>query len=118
MLRKFILAAATLFSSAAALDAQWPRFPGPLPQAPQPLPPGSSPIDGPWFFRGNPLQRCFIQSVSTPSGPGLLFTNEKGTSAFGWMSRNGRQVTIPDWNLTGTIRGNQIVWPNGDFWGR
>jgi hypothetical protein len=120
MFRKFILATAMIFGSAAALDAQpWPQQPFPFPPpGPRPLPPGSSPVDGQWFFRGNPLQPCFVQSVSTPSGQGLMFTNEKGTSAYGWMSRDGRRVTIPDWNLTGTFKGNAIVWPNGDFWAR
>ena len=57
-------------------------------------------------------------SVATPQGPGLVVTNEKGTPAYGWLSRDGRRLTIPDWNLTGTVRGNQIVWPNRDFWAR
>jgi hypothetical protein len=78
----------------------------------------SSPVDGPWFFRGDPWQPCYVQTVPGPQGPILLFTNEKGTRAFGWLSRDGRRVTIPDWNLTGTVRGNALVWPNGDFWGR
>jgi hypothetical protein len=77
-----------------------------------------SAVDGMWFFRGNPMQPCFIQTVPGPNGPMLMFTNEKGTSAFGTLSRSGRQVTIPGWNLTGTVRGNALVWPNGDFWSR
>jgi len=87
-----------------------------LAQVQMPSPP--SPVDGRWFFRGNPYQPCSIQSVMTPAGPRLVFINEKGTSAEGWLSQDGRQVTIPDWNLTGTVQNNAIVWPNGDFWGR
>lgn len=53
-----------------------------------------------------------------PRGRRLVFTNERGTPAEGWVSRDGRRVTIPGWNLTGSARGDAIVWPNGDFWGR
>lgn len=119
MIRTLVLGIAVLLGSAPALDAQpWPQFPVPLPPQPRPLPPGSSPVDGQWFFRGDRFQPCWIQSVATPQGPGLIVTNEKGTPAYGWLSRDGRRVTIPDWNLTGRVRADAIVWPNGDFWGR
>ena len=101
MLRYLILAAA---------------FGGPvLAQPPIPVP--QSAVDGRWFFRGNPFHPCSIQSIATPAGPRLVFTNENGTPAEGWLSRDGRRVTIPDWNLVGRIRANAIVWPNGDFLG-
>jgi hypothetical protein len=80
--------------------------------------PRPSPVDGAWFFRGDPHKPCYVQTVAGPRGPYLVFTNENGTEADGWLSRNGRQVTIPDWNLIGTVRGNALVWPNGDFWHR
>lgn len=121
MFRTLALAAAVLIGSTAALDAQpWPQFPVPIPPQPRPLPPGSSPMDGQWFFRGDRFQPCFIQSVATPGGQGVIVTNEKGTSAYGRVSRDGRRVTIPDWNIVGTLRenGRVLVWPNGDFWGR
>jgi hypothetical protein len=119
MLRTCLLAAVVLTTSAAVLDAQpFPRLPFP-PPGPQPVPPASgSPVDGQWYFRGDPSQPCFIQTVGTPAGPAVLFTNEKGTPAYGQVSPDGRWVTIPDWNLTGTIRWNRIIWPNGDFWAR
>lgn len=59
-----------------------------------------------------------MQTVPGPAGPILLFTNERGTKAAGCLSRDGRRVTIPDWNLTGAVRPEALVWPNGDFWGR
>jgi len=110
---KWLLAALLTATGASAVQAHR------LPPPPSPfLPPLSSPIDGTWFFRGDPTRPCFVQTVNGPNGPQLLFTNENGTPAFGWISRDGRRVTIPDWNLTGDIRGNRLVWPNGDFWQR
>jgi hypothetical protein len=109
------LGAILLMAGAAAGAAAQPPYPWPRPV---PQAPVGSPLDGQWFFRGDFRRPCFVQSVNGPRGPGLLFTNENGTDAFGWLSHDGRRVTIPDWNLTGTIRGNSIVWPNGDFWSR
>ena len=102
---RYIVLTAALASSCGQLIAQ-PRLPGP------------SPIDGRWFFRGNPFSPCSIQTIATPMGKRLVFTNENGTPAEGWLSKDGKRVTIPDWNLIGKVRGNEIVWPNGDFWGR
>jgi len=113
MTSKWFLAVAVLAGTVAVADAQ-PPFPRPLP--PQVPAPGG--IDDQWFFRGDPFQPTFIQTVPTPDGPALVFTNEKGTPAYGRLSRDGRHVVIPEWNLTGSLRGNAIVWPNGDFWGR
>lgn len=121
MIRNLVLAAAVATAAGGAVSAQpGPRYPYPPPPGPFPgVPaPQSSPVDGPWYFRGNPHQPCYVQTVATPRGPRLIFTNENGTPAEGWLSRDGRRVTIPDWNLTGSVRGNAIVWPNGDFWGR
>ncbi len=114
-LKNWLFAALLATSSAVGTVQAQPPFPVPIPR-PQPQP--GSPIDGPWYFRGDPRQPCFIQTVNGPRGPALLFTNEKGTDALGHLSRDGRRVTIPDWNLSGTVRGNAIVWPNGDFWAR
>lgn len=120
MIRNLILAAAIAAGAGEAVSAQpGPQYPsrGPFPGGPVPAP-GPSPVDGPWYFRGDPYQPCNVETVLTPRGPRLIFTNEKGTPAEGWLSRDGRRVTIPDWNLTGSVRGNALVWPNGDFWGR
>ena len=116
MIRNLILAAAVAAATGGAVTAQpSPRYPYPSVPTPAPQP---SPVDGPWYFRGDPYQPCHVETVLTPRGPRLIFTNEKGTPAEGWLSRDGRRVTIPDWNLTGSVRGNALVWPNGDFWGR
>ena len=111
--KKWLFAALLTAGTASAAVAQ-PPFPPPFP-APQPAP---STVDGQWFFRGDPSRPCFVQTARGPRGPFLVFTNETGTEATGWLSRSGRQVTIPDWNLTGTVRGNALVWPNGDSWQR
>lgn len=103
MFRYLILAAALAFGGQLAA---------------QPRLPPRSPVDGQWFFRGNPFYPCSIQTVATPMGLRLTFTNEKGTPAEGWLSKDGKRVTIPDWNLVGRVKGDAIVWPNGDFWGR
>ncbi|HEY1191960.1 MAG TPA: hypothetical protein VGE74_30295 [Gemmata sp.] len=110
--RKWLFAALLATGTAAGTVEAQPPFPTPAPL------PVESPIDGPWYFRGDPWKPCYIRTVNGPRGPALLFTNEKGSDALGYLSRDGRRVTIPDWNLTGTIRRNAIVWPNGDFWGR
>lgn len=110
--RKWILAACLAAGAAVGTVEAQPPFPPPAPV------PAGSPIDGPWYFRGDPQKPCYIQTMNGPRGPELVFTNENGTEALGRLSRDGRRVTIPDWNLTGTVRRNAIVWPNGDFWGR
>src|SRR5438045_740031 len=110
---KWLFAALVTAGAACAVGAQ-PPFPPPRP-IPAPAP---SPVDGGWYFRGDPLKPCFIETIATPRGPSLVVTNENGTHASAWLSRDGRRLTIPDWNLTGTVRGDRLVWPNGDFWAR
>ena len=112
---KWLFAALLTAGTASAVAAQ-PPFPPPIP-APAPAP-RPAPVDGQWFFRGDPSKPCYVQTVRGPRGPILVFTNENGTEATGWLGRSGRQVTIPEWNLTGTVRGDALVWPNGDFWQR
>lgn len=114
MLRRFLITVAALTGLAAPAAAQpFPQIPLP----PQTLP-ASSPIDGQWFFRGDPYQPCYVQTVASPYGTRLIFTNEKGTSADARLSPDARHVTIPSWNLVGTVNSNSIIWPNGDFWAR
>jgi hypothetical protein len=114
MFRKIMFTTAILAGLASTVEAQpVPR----LPFSPQSFPISAS-IEGPWFFRGDPFQPCSVQTVATPFGPRLIVTNEKGTSAGARLSRDGRRLTIPAWNLVGTLRGNSLVWPNGDFWSR
>ena len=118
MFRTGILAALVLVGSVGALDAQFPRRPlPPFPQQIPPIPP-ASPVDGQWFFRGDRFQPCYIQTIPGPGGPRVIVTNEKGSQTEGWLNRSGTRLTIPEWNIIGTLRGDALVWPNGDFWGR
>ncbi len=110
MLRSAVLAAALVGLAAADLSAQ--PFPGPFP------PPAGPGVVGIWYFRGDPFAPCSVQVEPTPRGPQLVFVNEKGTPAAAFLSRDGRRVEIPDWNLAGRVYPNRIVWPNGDFWAR
>jgi hypothetical protein len=84
-----------------------------------PIPQGSA-FDGQWFFRGDPTKPAYIQSVATQRGQQVILTNEKGSPAMGWVSRDGSRVVVPEWNIVGTLRegGRALVWPNGDFWAR
>jgi hypothetical protein len=114
---RWLFAIILLVGVTAAAGAQSPSPPTYPPSRPgMSVPP--APVDGQWFFRGDPRQPCYVQTVPGPRGPALVFTNEKGTQAYGRLSRDGRRVTIPDWNLTGTVCGNALVWPNGDYWAR
>src|SRR5262249_39325926 len=94
------------------------HLPPSIPQFSQrPQRPRPSPLEGVWYFRGDPAKVCFIETVTGPRGARLLFTNENGSEASGQLSPNGR-VTIPGWRLSGFVRGDQIIWPSGDFWQR
>jgi hypothetical protein len=116
MVRNWLFTSALLIGVTGVLGAQ--PFP-PSPQPPFPAPnPVPSQVTGQWFFRGDPRQPCFIQAIGTPQGTMLVFTNEKGSQAYGRLSWGGRKVIVYDWNLTGYLQGNSIIWPNGDFWSR
>ena len=110
--QKWLFAALLAVGTTSAAGAQPPFPPAPVP-VPRP-----SPVDGVWYFRGDQSKPCYVQTVAGPRGPYLVFTNENGTDATGRLSRDGRRVTIPDWNLTGTVRRDALVWPNGDSWRR
>jgi hypothetical protein len=112
MTRIAVLAAGLWLAGAAA--AQPPGLP---PGFPAPPPP-PSPLDGRWFFRGDPNQPCTVKSIWTPAGPMIVVVNEKGTPAAAQFSRFGVRLTVPEWGIVGTVRANAIVWPNGDFWAR
>jgi len=128
MIRTLIAVALVSVGAVGAADArpyrQYPYPPQiPVPQypsypAPQvPVPPTAG-IEGQWYFRGDPNQPCSVQTVLTPNGPQTVLTNEKGTSTAGRIIFGGQRVIAYDWNITGELRGNALVWPNGDFWAR
>lgn len=113
MIRAALFVAVLAAGSAADLAAQ--PFPG---RFPPPLPRPQFGIEGVWYFRGDPFQPASVQSQWTPHGPQLVFVNERGSPAAARLSRDGRRVEIPEWNLVGRVYPDRIVWPNGDFWAR
>jgi hypothetical protein len=121
MFRTLILTAVILACTSAGLLAQaHDPFPQTRnPHIPQQAPnPTASPVDGIWYFRGDPNQPASIQTMNTPWGLHLVVTNEKGSPSLGELSPDGRRVSVYEWNITGRIRGSRLIWPNGDFWSR
>src|SRR5205085_9308186 len=78
LFKRWLFAAVLAAGAATAIAAQ-PPYPVPQP-IPAPVPRPSA-FDGRWFFRGDPNKPCYVQTVSGPSGPALLFTNENGSQA-------------------------------------
>jgi hypothetical protein len=86
-------------------------------------PPGPPPrewvpnLNGTWYLRGNPRQRCRI--IQRWADSRALFVNEKGSRAEGFIRGDG--VFVPDWNEgrgeRGRIQGDRILWP-GSYWAR
>jgi hypothetical protein len=77
-------------------------------------------ISGLWYNRANGGEAQIIQRRLDGRA---LFINEKGDRA--WGTVEGDRVWIPDWQdgygrygLRGQIRGNRIVWPDGNYWYR
>ncbi len=137
MIRTLALSAMILAGTAAESFAQPPYrysfpqsqypYPNPYPEsprfpqrAPRPQFPNRTPnsVDGMWYFRGDPNQPAYIETVRTPFGTQLIVTNEKGSPAQGELSPDGRRLLVYDWNITGRVQGNYLIWPNGDFWSR
>ncbi len=79
-------------------------------------------IGGVWYLNGNRDAPCRIIQAA-PDGR-ALFINEHGSRARGEV--RGDQVWIPEWSsgnpwvegLSGRIRGDRIVWPDGSYWSR
>ncbi len=79
-------------------------------------------IGGVWYLNGNRDAPCRVIQPR-PDGR-ALFINEHGSRARGEI--RGDQVWIPDWSsgspweegLSGRIRGDRIVWPDGSYWSR
>jgi len=95
----------------------------PPPQLP---PPDVSPLaqvpnlNGTWFLSGDPGRPARI--IQWRLDGRAVFINEKGSQA--WGTIQGDTVWIPDWSdgfrpgLMGTLRGDRIIWPDGNFWSR
>lgn len=77
-------------------------------------------LDGIWYMNGDPGKPTRI--VQWRLDGRAMFVNEKGSQAWGSVSADS--VWIPEWSdgfqqgLTGAIRGNQIIWPDRNFWSR
>lgn len=77
-------------------------------------------LDGYWYLTGDPAKPA--QIIQRRLDGRALFINEQGSQA--WGSVQGDTVYIPDWTdgfrqgLVGTIRGDRIIWPDGNFWSR
>ena len=79
-------------------------------------------IGGVWFLNGDRNAPCRVIQPR-PDGR-ALFVNEHGSRARGEIRGGG--VWIPEWSsgnpyddgLSGRIRGDRIVWPDGSYWSR
>ena len=113
-----------------------PNFPNPNQRPPvywlppQLLPPVPLPIDpaigavanlnGNWYFNGDPGKPARI--VQWRLDGRAIFINENGTQTWGSVGPNS--VWIPEWTdrgrpgLVGVIRGDRLIWPDGNFWSR
>ena len=115
MFRIAILATALAAGAAAAFPAQ------PYPAYSPPAPPAVNPytLAGRWYNSGDPLKPCYIRVVPSPFAPYLILTNEKGTPSRARLIRGGTRLVADDWGgLVGRIRGDRIVWPDGNDWTR
>ncbi len=122
---KAMLALPLLLAFVLPAPAQVGRwYPGRYPPPPPPVqvvPRDRVPdLDGTWYMNGDPNKPCEI--IQQGSGRRAEFINEHDSSA--WGTIRGDRVWIPDWSdgysqgLEGRIRGNRIVWPDGNFWSR
>lgn len=83
--------------------------------SPPPYNPGNlvQALSGDWYYNGLPT------SITPQQGNSLLFTNEEGSSATGYIE-GPRFVFSPEWGVSGHIvdGGTQINWSNGTVWTR
>jgi hypothetical protein len=77
-------------------------------------------IGGTWFMNGDENLPC--QIIQRRQDGQAEFVNEHGDRAWGTVRRD--RVYIPEWTdgrsrgLVGRLRGNRIVWPDGNYWSR
>jgi hypothetical protein len=103
--------------AAGASGVYQPGGPGPRDPAPRW---GRVPdLNGVWYNGGDEEQPCRI--IQRRGSTRATFINERGTRAAGTI--RGNRVFIPSWGedeggLEGVIRGDRIVWPDGNYWQR
>jgi hypothetical protein len=112
MKRATLALALVLFAVPAWAGGPWSQI-GPRARVPY--------IGGAWYMNGQQNAPCGIIQES-PDG-NAEFINENGSHA--WGTVRGDRVWIPDWmdgfnrrGLRGVIRGDRIIWPDGNFWSR
>jgi hypothetical protein len=75
-------------------------------------------LAGRWYMGADPNAPCEIRQRR--GSDRALFINEHGSEAWGQV--RGDRVWIPDWNdgqgQSGRVRGNRIVWLDGNYWSR
>ena len=78
-------------------------------------------LNGTWYMNGDEFSPCRI--IQRRQDGRAEFINENGDRARGIVQ--GDSVFIPEWNdgtrrsgLSGRIRGDMIIWPNGTYWSR
>ncbi len=115
-----ILLTLTLLAFATSAQAQFEPPYGPTPNWP-PQERFSTPnVHGIWYMSGNEYAPTRIEQ--SRRGNGMLFINERGESAEGFIQ--GNRINVPDWGdrsrggLEGQLQRNSIRWSNGTFWTR
>jgi hypothetical protein len=75
-------------------------------------------LAGKWYMNDDGNSPCEIRQRRGSNR--ALFINEQGSRA--WGTVRGDRVWIPEWNdgkgQSGRVRGNKIVWPDGNYWSR
>jgi hypothetical protein len=75
-------------------------------------------LSGAWYMNGDEDAPCEI--IQRGRGDRALFINERGDQTWGQVRPDS--VWIPAWTdgrhrgLYGRLRGNRIVWPDGNYW--
>ena len=76
-------------------------------------PPAASSLDGTWYNRANGGECQIIQREPDRA----MLINENGSRARATV--DGDRLYVPAWgNAVARIRGDRIIWPDGNYWYR